>query len=99
MALNVYMRLQEEHPLGVTKTCHTTGEYTGVSFRKVLDTKPRATLCVPRNTVHNLARRNKSSTVQKIAEEISKSEHISTLQMWTIRCTLHKIGFVLKKHE
>lgn len=49
--------------------------------------------------MHNLFLRNKSPTLQKIAEEIGKSEHLPTLQMWTIRRILNKIGFVLKKHE
>lgn len=49
--------------------------------------------------MHNLFPRNKSPTLQKIAEEIGKSEHLPTLQMWTIRRILRKIGFVLKKHE
>ncbi|KAH9365264.1 hypothetical protein HPB48_007134 [Haemaphysalis longicornis] len=40
--LNVYMKLREEHPhVGVKETCRTTSEYTGVSFRKILDINPK----------------------------------------------------------
>ncbi|KAH9382584.1 hypothetical protein HPB48_010342 [Haemaphysalis longicornis] len=37
------MKLREEHPhVGVKETCRTTSEYTGVSFRKILDIKSKA---------------------------------------------------------
>ncbi|KAH9382420.1 hypothetical protein HPB48_020427 [Haemaphysalis longicornis] len=37
------MKLREDHPhVGVKETCRTTSEYTGVSFRKILDIKSRA---------------------------------------------------------
>ncbi|KAH9375813.1 hypothetical protein HPB48_017115 [Haemaphysalis longicornis] len=41
--LNVYMKLREVHPhVGATDTCRATSEYTGVSFRKILDIKSKA---------------------------------------------------------
>lgn len=41
--LNVYMKLREEHShVAVKETCRKTSEYTGVSFRKILDIKSKA---------------------------------------------------------
>ncbi|KAH9384236.1 hypothetical protein HPB48_026233 [Haemaphysalis longicornis] len=57
------------------------------------------TLCVLRNIVHDLFRRNEPHTAQKIAEEFRRSEHLPSLRTWTICRVLSNIGFVFEKRE